>query len=504
MAFFAGLQIAVTLLLAELAVRGLSRVHEPIRQLSFDQVPAGGYERVATLEGLLTKTRRGFKPLAVEAGFVTNSMGFRTRPYPVEKAPDSYRVVTLGDSFTFASGRVPFADHWTSLLGERFRRELRIPAEVINLGYPDIGPLFELRVWQLEGSRLSPDLVVLAFYVGNDFLDGRAPLTADTPLEAVAGVSYLVRVVRNLYRFKRAETTLAASLGNLEQADAAASEVGDGGVETFGYQFHYDSNNPSMPVGIFLGITARKMNLLHILNREQFELEFERVSRVLLGIRENVTRTGADFLLMIIPSEFQVDPEVALAGAQRRSTPLSDYDLDLPQELLTSFCEESGMACLDLLPSFRRVGQSQKLYRLRNTHWNIEGNALAVDRLVDWARAHVDPQPFAGAVFEVAPVYDLDGDGVADRDDRCPATVIPEAVPTMALRRRHFALTDEDFVFDTRRTRRRYRFTTQDTWGCSCDQILRSLQIWLLHRRDGCPLDVLQTWMGRFGHRSAG
>lgn len=66
--------------------------------------------------------------------------------------------------------------------------------------------------------------------------------------------------------------------------------------------------------------------------------------------------------------------------------------IERPQQRLTELLEREGIPHLDLLPVLRRAQLSERQYRLRDTHWNIEGNrtaarALATDLLVrEWLR----------------------------------------------------------------------------------------------------------------------
>ncbi|MEL6870091.1 MAG: ExeM/NucH family extracellular endonuclease, partial [Pseudomonadota bacterium] len=94
-------------------------------------------------------------------------------------------------------------------------------------------------------------------------------------------------------------------------------------------------------------------------------------------------------------------------------------------------------------------------------------------------------------------VGDLDGDGVNNADDVCPATAIPEAAPTSGqLRKYRWALVDADNIFDTPKDSG-LSFTTQDTAGCSCTQIVERLSLAAGQLRQGCTTRVLQKWIGQ-------
>jgi len=105
----------------------------------------------------------------------------------------------------------------------------------------------------------------------------------------------------------------------------------------------------------------------------------------------------------------------------------------------------------------------------------------------------------ATATLVVVAVVDEDGDDVLDGDDLCPGTVIPEGVPTRSLGVNRYALVDGDTTFDTLAPRGRGQgpgdvFTTTDTGGCSCEQIIEALDLGNGHTKFGCSLSAMRDW----------
>ncbi|MDH3351583.1 MAG: hypothetical protein OEM60_01920 [Gammaproteobacteria bacterium] len=96
-------------------------------------------------------------------------------------------------------------------------------------------------------------------------------------------------------------------------------------------------------------------------------------------------------------------------------------------------------------------------------------------------------------------ILDSDADGVADDDDFCADTSIPEAVPSVTLLPNHWALTDDDdpFDFDTvivgKGPNRSY--TVEDTAGCSCEQIIEIQGFNAGHMMYGCSIGVMDHWI---------
>ncbi|MBI4353860.1 MAG: hypothetical protein HY595_01355 [Candidatus Omnitrophica bacterium] len=96
-----------------------------------------------------------------------NSRGLRDREYPYEES-NPFRIVVLGDSFAFGWG-VEQAECVTEVLEERYLQG----TDVINLSVSGYGTLQELRLFQEDGVKYHPDLVLVLWF-SND-LDERIP-----------------------------------------------------------------------------------------------------------------------------------------------------------------------------------------------------------------------------------------------------------------------------------------------------------------------------------------
>ena len=106
------------------------------------------------------------KPLYKAEGVSHNSLGFRgTREYgPLPTRP---RIVMIGDSFTYGLG---VRDDETSSA----QLERRLDAEVINAGVNGYGTDQSFLMWEHEGKRLAPQVVVLGYYVDDFHRNGLA------------------------------------------------------------------------------------------------------------------------------------------------------------------------------------------------------------------------------------------------------------------------------------------------------------------------------------------
>src|SRR3954468_19915222 len=112
------------------------------------------------------------KPLAdmriFGARVQTNDQGFRDRQANIPaKQPGEFRIVVLGDSFTFGPG-VEYEHLYTSLLGSRLARS-HPEVKVINLAVEGYNIIQYEAVLEEVGLGLKPDLVLLALFPVNDF-----------------------------------------------------------------------------------------------------------------------------------------------------------------------------------------------------------------------------------------------------------------------------------------------------------------------------------------------
>jgi hypothetical protein len=96
---------------------------------------------------------------------------------------------------------------------------------------------------------------------------------------------------------------------------------------------------------------------------------------------------GADCVVVVIPDETQVDAalqdEVARAWARSRES----LDFRRPTRAIVEALGQAGIPTLDLLPAFTEAGAAERLYKPRDTHWNVAGNRLAATAIIPPLRA---------------------------------------------------------------------------------------------------------------------
>ncbi|MCA1621267.1 MAG: GDSL-type esterase/lipase family protein [Acidobacteria bacterium] len=143
--------------------------------------PLLGYRNV-TDPYLPFRPRPNFVSRAVtkeyECEYRNNSLGFRDVEHAREKPEGVFRILVLGDSFTYGTGvafEETYARRLESMLNGRAGRHSTV--EVINAGVYRYFPEAERILLERYGVNYSPDLVVVGF-LPNDVLDTHLGLDA--------------------------------------------------------------------------------------------------------------------------------------------------------------------------------------------------------------------------------------------------------------------------------------------------------------------------------------
>ena len=107
-----------------------------------------------------------------------SQQGLRDVEHARDKPPGIWRVLILGDSFVEAM-HVPLEATLGRQLEAMLRGSSAAAVEVISAGVSGYGTASEVLFFEQEGRHYQPDLVVLAFYPGND-VKNNSPALEDT------------------------------------------------------------------------------------------------------------------------------------------------------------------------------------------------------------------------------------------------------------------------------------------------------------------------------------
>ena len=154
-------------------VFGLAALEVAARVLGIaPPLPSGGFVADFVLPWKMATDRvRRHRTDEFDVRYTHNSLGFRGRDHAFEKPPGAFRIVGIGDSFTFGAGVDDDATYLARLeaaLGARTARRV----ETINLGIGRYWPEPEALLLEHYGLKFRPDLVIVGLGP-NDVVDTR-------------------------------------------------------------------------------------------------------------------------------------------------------------------------------------------------------------------------------------------------------------------------------------------------------------------------------------------
>jgi len=357
------------------------------------------------LEGArLRPLAAGWQRAEGEAYVQINSQGLRDREHPVEKPAGVYRIAVLGDSYAEAI-QMPIEQAFWSLLPRQlescgFAAGRRI--EAINFGVSGYGTAQELLTLRHRAWQYSPDLVLLAFFPGNDVRNNSKALETqlDRPffvlrtggLELDESFRKSTRFQESLRRVEHFTALRDLRLYELTRKVRAAADNG------------WLRHNAPIAAAIAEGksnVTSLNEpgldeNVLRPPPDAAWREAWEVTDRLLVLMHEEVRARGAQFLLSVLstPAAVYPDPDVR----NRYTKVLGINDLFYPETRLLQLARDNGIDAVGLGAPMQRHADATGgyLHGFSNTkpgfgHWNEAGHALAASLIARHLCPHRPP-----------------------------------------------------------------------------------------------------------------
>ncbi len=274
----------------------------------------------------------------------------------------------------------------------------------INGGVDGYNTFQQLAYYRYHGTFLQPDVVVLCFFVGNDFRDNAVGTQRGGDLNPVLVPQALVQkykdapdpFLRDQHRALLRDPLSGAIVPKPARGWAAALQQKSLLARLLGARYARAK-----------GRWTSDLWLLDLDSRYYFyEIgSYQRRAHPLIELTRNLTldciaqmryaveADGAEFAVAILPSQNQVDP-----AHWRRTLELLDVEeadlgpLHLPQpnRLIGEFCAERQINYLDLLDTFAAADRPADLYLsiIQDLHFSPAGHQLAARQMANFLLDH--------------------------------------------------------------------------------------------------------------------
>jgi hypothetical protein len=372
--------ILVALAIAEVGLRVLGFQYPPFHQPD----PVTGLSLRPDTSGEFHKEGRAYVSI--------NSDGLRDRERPVAKPAGTYRIVVLGDSYTEAL-QVDVDKAFWRLLEQRLQACAFRPGktiDVVNFGVSGFGTAQELRMLQTRGPRYEPDLVLLAFFPGNDVRNNSRELETDTmrPFYVLddGGRLRLDDSFARSEEFRRRSEALRQAGKELSKWSRTlqllyyAKDLIEARREAPGAGSRPAGNDT---VGSEPGLDDQ---VFAAPRDQRWDRAWRLTERLILEVRQTAAEMKSDFAAVTLTVGAQVDPDKAVRDAFAKR--LGVEDLWYPERRLAQFAQRTDTRVIHLGMDMLGYAEEHKAYlhgfantRMGSGHWNEAGHAEAAKLL---------------------------------------------------------------------------------------------------------------------------
>ena len=320
-----------------------------------------------------------------------NSDGLRDREHSKVKPANTLRIAVIGDSYAEAL-QVPLERAFWAVMEQRLQECEAFAGkrvEAINFGVSGYGTAQELLTLRRRVWDYSPDIVLLAFFSGNDISDNsRALKKTDIPY-------FVYREGRLVlddsfqdsphFRFRRSALN---EFGRWIRDKLRVIQV----VHEAHYGFKAylaarkaqkdQERSGQAPAGPPQG---EELGTDILIYREPADSVWQEAWRITEGLivlmRDEVRERGAKFLVVNLSNGIQVHPDAS--GRQAFMKRLGINDLFYPERRIKDLGEREGIAVLNLAPALQSYAEQNRVFLhgfgsdIGNGHWNELGHRVA-------------------------------------------------------------------------------------------------------------------------------
>lgn len=296
----------------------------------------------------------------------TNDEGFVDAFWNITPEKGVKRIVALGDSFTEAV-QVPREQRFTDILENISTHKGGSKLEILNFGVGGYSPCEEIRVWQKKANLYTPEIVIMFFYVGNDFQGN------------------FDRYGSGVYCFVQ-DKKVKTGFNDVQHKNDF--------VEMTISKFFQETN-----IGLLLLRTLRYSSLSisvaelvgiepHTSIVDLFDIEkndtsyFGNTADILVAFARELQLENKKVYIVLIPHQAQVDLKILDSLANKFNYLPSRLDSNRPTEFLKNKLSSASIPFVDLTGNFRKAfNNGSMIYFQRDGHLTSDGHLLVANEV---------------------------------------------------------------------------------------------------------------------------
>ncbi|MBF0453438.1 MAG: SGNH/GDSL hydrolase family protein [Magnetococcales bacterium] len=341
---------------------------------------------------------QGWQRLEGEAFIQINQAGWRDISHPLSAEPKRFRIALLGDSFTEAV-QIPLSQTYWRLLPDYLQRchtPLTKPKEVeiINFAVSGYSTAQALMVLENHVAPYRPDLVILAFFTGNDIQENSQTLGGDA-MRPTFDYSEGELVLNRDFRDSEEYQSKSRWMGRFKSALLHHSRLAQAVARAW-YLHHLRlKQQASVPDTADLSPSEPGVDVrVYQPPKTQAWQSAWRVTEGLLKrMNDKVKKENSRFLVITLTNGAQVHPDPQFRAHFKEQLGLST--LFYADERIRQIGVRHGFPVLNLAPGFQQFATQTGiwLHGFKNTapgvgHWNENGHQLAAQSVADFLCQH--------------------------------------------------------------------------------------------------------------------
>ena len=313
-----------------------------------------------------------------------NSDGLRDYDHKFEKDKNTFRIAILGDSFAEARSVNLNETFWIKIKYDlnncSFFKNKRKKVEVINFGVSEYGTTQQLLTLQNNVWKYNPDLILLAFFSGNDVSDNHKTLSKKK-YRPYFKIKDNDLILDDSFKTTKPYKILSSFWGktfiNISQYSRIAQLLREAYVQSY-----FKSQNKKLKKRNLKKINKTPESNVYNPTSKNWSEAWLITEKIINRINKEVLFNKKDFILVSLSNPIQVHPSEQVLKRYLNKNKISD--IFYPEKRLEKFTKKNNIKYIQISKRMRSFALKNNIFfhGFANTkygtgHWNILGHRKA-------------------------------------------------------------------------------------------------------------------------------